>query len=181
MSSRRAPIVGPRAGWRIREIPTTYRARVGDSKLDTFGDGWRHLRLIALLAPDLLLVYPGAAALVIGLLLSVWTLLAPEGIAVGSVNWQPVFFSTIAMVLGAEARRGLRRTPARRRVRPPPVAFVGRPRPEALVAVRLAFRYLARTPPSVSQATRARRGPSRSPRWRRACSSSGAWSPRSGS
>jgi hypothetical protein len=33
----------------------------------------------------------------------VWTLLEPAGIHIGSIRWQPVFFSTIAMVVGVQA------------------------------------------------------------------------------
>jgi glycosyltransferase involved in cell wall biosynthesis len=92
-----------RWGWRIREIPTAYGERIGESKLATFADGLRHLRLIALLAPDLVLVWPGLVALFAGLLVSLWSLVSPQGIVVGSIRWQPVFFSTIAMVIGAQA------------------------------------------------------------------------------
>jgi glycosyltransferase involved in cell wall biosynthesis len=35
-----------RLGLRIREIPIDYRPRRGKSKLSTFVDGWRHLRLV---------------------------------------------------------------------------------------------------------------------------------------
>ena len=48
-----------RAGLRITEIQMSYRPRVGESKLSTWSDGWRHLQLIFLLAPDLLLIGPG--------------------------------------------------------------------------------------------------------------------------
>jgi glycosyltransferase involved in cell wall biosynthesis len=96
-------IKATRAGWRISETPIGYRARVGESKLSTFRDGWRHLQLIVLLAPDLVLIWPGLAALALGVFLSVWSLLDPGGIHLGSLRWQPVFFSTIAMVVGAQA------------------------------------------------------------------------------
>jgi hypothetical protein len=96
-------IQAARAGWRVREIQTRYRPRIGESKLDTFADGWRHLRLITLLAPDLVLVWPGAASLVLGVVLSLWSLVSPGGLSVGSLQWQPMFFSTIAMVFGAQA------------------------------------------------------------------------------
>jgi hypothetical protein len=92
-----------RWGWRIAEVPTAYGERVGQSKLSTFSDGLRHLRLIVLLAPDLMLVWPGASALCGGLLVSIWGLASPQGIVVGSIRWQPVFFSSIAMVVGAQA------------------------------------------------------------------------------
>jgi hypothetical protein len=93
-----------RAGLRISEVQTGYRPRIGESKLDTFADGWRHLQLILLLAPDLVLVGPGAALLAAGVALQVWSSLDPSGVAsVGSLRWQPVFFSSIAIVLGVQA------------------------------------------------------------------------------
>jgi glycosyltransferase involved in cell wall biosynthesis len=96
-------IKATRAGWQISEIPTEYRRRVGESKLSTFRDGWRHLRLIVVLAPDLVLIWPGLAVLLVGIALSVWSLMDPAGIHLGSLRWQPVFFSTIAMVFGVQA------------------------------------------------------------------------------
>lgn len=92
-----------RASWRIEEVPTGYRARVGESKLSTFSDGWRHLQLILLLAPELLLVGPGATLVVVGALLSLIGFVRPSGLIVGSLRWQPVFFSSICLVLGTQA------------------------------------------------------------------------------
>lgn len=92
-----------RADLRIREVQTGYRPRIGESKLDTFSDGWRHLHLILLLAPDVLLIGPGVTLFVVGALLCLLGFLAPSGVAVGSFRWQPVFFSGIALVLGAQA------------------------------------------------------------------------------
>ncbi len=55
---------------RIGEVPIEYRARAGESKLKTFRDGWRHLRLMLVhsstflfLIPGLLLLIPGLAVL----------------------------------------------------------------------------------------------------------------------
>ncbi|MCF7864877.1 MAG: glycosyltransferase family 2 protein [Candidatus Pacebacteria bacterium] len=38
-------------GMKIEEIPITYRIRIGTSKLNSFSDGWRHLRLILRYSP----------------------------------------------------------------------------------------------------------------------------------
>lgn len=120
-----------RADLRIREVQTGYRARIGQSKLAALSDGWRHLHLILLLAPDVLLIGPGVALFVVGALLCVLGFLAPSGVAVGSFRWQPVFFSGIALVLGAQAflagavlayRSSVATTGLQRRFR-----FVGRP------------------------------------------------------
>ena len=42
-------------------------------------------------------------ALTIGLILSILGFVSPSGLAVGSLRWQPVFFSTIALTLGLQA------------------------------------------------------------------------------
>jgi hypothetical protein len=92
-----------RGGLRIAEVETGYGPRVGESKLSTFSDGWRHLQLILLLAPDLLLVGPGAALFALGLVLLGVNFAFPTGVDVGSLRWQPVFFSGIALVTGLQA------------------------------------------------------------------------------
>lgn len=91
------------ADLRVREVPTGYRQRIGESKLNTLSDGRRHLRLILLLAPHLLLVWPGAVLVGLGMALSAMSLLAPAGVQLGSVRWQPVFLSGILLVLGVQS------------------------------------------------------------------------------
>lgn len=91
-----------RAGLRIQEIETGYRPRIGQSKLSTWSDGWRHITLIFMLAPDLLLVGPGLALLALGLAMLGVSFAQPRGVEIGSLVWQPVFFSGIALVLGMQ-------------------------------------------------------------------------------
>ncbi len=95
-----------RAGLRVTETSTGYRERVGESKLNTFSDGWRHVRQILLLAPHLMLVAPGVLLMAIGVALQVVGLVVPSGLAVGSLRWQPSFISGIALVVGAQALIG---------------------------------------------------------------------------
>jgi glycosyl transferase family 2 len=89
-----------RRGYRINEIPIGYRQRVGESKLSTFRDGLRHLRMILLLAPQLVLRVPGLAILAVGLASMVAGVMSPAGVRIGSARWQPIFFSTILVVVG---------------------------------------------------------------------------------
>jgi glycosyltransferase involved in cell wall biosynthesis len=96
-------ILSARAGLRIEEIQTKYRPRIGESKLATWSDGWRHLLLIFLLAPDLLLIGPALTLLALGLVMLIMTFFQPGGVQIGSYVWQPVFFSGIALVLGTQA------------------------------------------------------------------------------
>jgi glycosyltransferase involved in cell wall biosynthesis len=96
-------ILSARAGLRIEEIQTKYRPRIGESKLATWSDGWRHLLLIFLLAPDLLLIGPALILIALGLAMLTVSFLHPGGVEIGSLVWQPVFFSGIALVLGTQA------------------------------------------------------------------------------
>jgi hypothetical protein len=57
-----------RADLRVAEVPITYHRRIGESKLNSLKDGWRHLRFLLLLSPDYLFVMPGIACLATGLL-----------------------------------------------------------------------------------------------------------------
>jgi hypothetical protein len=60
-----------RAGLRIAEVPITYKPRIGASKLRTFRDGWRHLRLLLLYSPTYLFFVPGAVMVTLGLVVFV--------------------------------------------------------------------------------------------------------------
>lgn len=91
------------AGLRVEETSTGYRERIGESKLNTFSDGWRHVRQILLLAPQLMLVLPGVVLVAFGLAMQIIGLALPSGLAVGALRWQPIFISGIALVVGAQA------------------------------------------------------------------------------
>ena len=99
-------IKSARGGLRIRDIESGYAPRIGESKLDTWSDGWRHLILILLLAPDLLLIGPGLVLAAAGLAALGLAFAQPQGVEIGSARWQPVFFSGIALVLGVQALLG---------------------------------------------------------------------------
>ena len=92
-----------RAGLAVTEVPVNYRVRVGESKLSPFGDGWRHLRLLLLLSPHVSLVLPGVVAMCLGVVLCAVSLIAPTGLALGSVRWLPVFLGPMLVILGSQA------------------------------------------------------------------------------
>jgi hypothetical protein len=50
-----------RAELKVAEVPIVYHPRTGFSKLNTFRDGWRHLRYLLLLSPLHVFVWPGLA------------------------------------------------------------------------------------------------------------------------
>lgn len=60
---------------RIVEIPITYHPRIGESKLSSFRDGWRHLRLMLLYSPSYLFLLPGIFLTFLGIGLLSYTYL----------------------------------------------------------------------------------------------------------
>jgi hypothetical protein len=92
-----------RAGLTITEVPAPYNVRLGESKLNTLRDGWRHLRFLLLAAPDFLFTLPGLAMVVAGVVTTLLSFVAPQGVAIGSLTWQPVFAGTILLAIGVNA------------------------------------------------------------------------------
>ena len=88
------------AGLRIKEVPIELAPRKGESKLRTFRDGWRSLRMMLLYSPNMVFLLPGSLFLLLGLAIHVAVLL-------GAVQWdgRPAagvtgVFATILSVLG---------------------------------------------------------------------------------
>ncbi|MBF0216188.1 MAG: glycosyltransferase family 2 protein [Candidatus Omnitrophica bacterium] len=54
---------------RIKEIPIQYHPRIGESKLESFRDAWRHIKFMLLYAPTYLYLIPGVTLLASGLIL----------------------------------------------------------------------------------------------------------------
>lgn len=52
---------------RIKEIPITYNLRIGQSKMHSIRDGWKHLRFMLLFSPTYLFFVPGLLILLTGL------------------------------------------------------------------------------------------------------------------
>jgi hypothetical protein len=71
-------------GLEIQEIPITYHEREGEATLESFRDGWRHVRFMLLNAPGYLFSIPGTVMGSLGLLvLSV----AFSGFTIGTVSF----------------------------------------------------------------------------------------------
>jgi glycosyltransferase involved in cell wall biosynthesis len=52
----------------VRQFAIEYHPRVGESKLSSFRDGWRHLRFLLVHSPNYLFILPGAVMAVLGAL-----------------------------------------------------------------------------------------------------------------
>jgi hypothetical protein len=84
-------------------VPAPYAVRQGDSKLNTVRDGWRHIRYLLLAAPDFLFTLPGLVMIALGVVTSVVSFVAPGGVEIGSLSWQPVFAATILLAIGVNS------------------------------------------------------------------------------
>jgi hypothetical protein len=57
-----------RRGLTVSEVPIDYYPRVGESKLNRFGDAWRHVRFMLLYSPSWLYLVPGSITLLLGII-----------------------------------------------------------------------------------------------------------------
>ncbi|MEK6835362.1 MAG: glycosyltransferase family 2 protein, partial [Nanoarchaeota archaeon] len=62
---------------KIKEVPVTYYPRIGESKLNPFRDGWKHLRFMLLYSPNYLFLIPGLFLSVLGFLIMLILLKGP--------------------------------------------------------------------------------------------------------
>lgn len=92
-----------RKGLRMTEVPIPYHPRVTESKLNTFRDGWRHLRYLILASPSYLYTVPGVFLILLGVLTLGLALPSSHGIDIGPLRWQPIFAGTIFLVVGMNA------------------------------------------------------------------------------
>lgn len=85
----------------VTEFDIDYRPREGDSKLSSFRDGWRHLKLLLVNSPTALFMVPGMAMLLVGLL---GILLSMLGISLFGHEWQihATIASALLTVIGAQ-------------------------------------------------------------------------------
>jgi glycosyltransferase involved in cell wall biosynthesis len=93
-----------RSSWarlRIVEVPTTYRKRIGESKLETFPDGMRHLRQILLLSPEAYARDPAIAMMSISVLFWGIVLFATQGQGnIGSSSWIGLLIAEVFAIMG---------------------------------------------------------------------------------
>jgi glycosyltransferase involved in cell wall biosynthesis len=90
------------AGFRIKEIPIVLAPRKGESKLRTFRDGWRSLRMMLLYSPNKLFLAPGATLLVLGLAIHLAVLLGLVRFGGRPAGGVTAVFATIFSVVGFE-------------------------------------------------------------------------------
>jgi hypothetical protein len=84
---------------RIAEEPITYHEREGEATLDSFQDGWRHVRFMLENAPGYLFTAPGLAMLGFGLLVYV-TALADVRLGPAAVGPHSLIAASLSLILG---------------------------------------------------------------------------------
>ena len=86
---------------KVSEFDIDYRPREGDSKLSSFRDGWRHLKLLLVNSPTALFMVPGLVMLTIGTLGMV---LSMSGLSLFGREWQihATIASALLTIVGAQ-------------------------------------------------------------------------------
>ena len=84
---------------RVAEVPVGYAVRVGESKLRTWSDGWRHLRFLLLNTPNFTFVVPGLFFCLLGIA-SLVAALVINGVTIDSAGGQLGLVGTVFFVLG---------------------------------------------------------------------------------
>lgn len=77
------------AGLKYCEIPIVLAPRIGESKLNTFRDGWRSLRMMILYCPNKVFIVPGVTLFILGLIVHaivLFGLISPQGRHLGQVS-----------------------------------------------------------------------------------------------
>lgn len=95
-------IAAARAGWRIVEVPIAYHARAGESKLRTFRDGWRHLRLLLLYSPTHLFTVPGTVMVLAGLAMLLALVRGPLILFGRFIDFHFMFVGSLLASLGTQ-------------------------------------------------------------------------------
>jgi glycosyltransferase involved in cell wall biosynthesis len=91
-----------RRGLKITEVPVPYGERLGEAKLNTLRDGWRHLRFLLLASPNYLFTLPGLLLTLLGVL-TLALALPNDKIVIGDLSWQPIFAGGIFLTVGVNA------------------------------------------------------------------------------
>jgi glycosyltransferase involved in cell wall biosynthesis len=91
-----------RRGLNVAEVPVPYNIRLGEAKLNTFRDGWRHLRFLMLASPNWMFTIPGVILTLAGIVILAASL-PNDRISIGDWTWQPVFAGSIFTIVGFNA------------------------------------------------------------------------------
>lgn len=85
---------------KIKEIPITYSKRLTPSKLNTWSDGYKHLRFLLLYSPNYVFFYPGILFIIFGIL--IMSLMLTNNLTLFNINFiiHPTFIGSLLTILG---------------------------------------------------------------------------------
>ncbi len=86
----------------IAEVPTILSpdGRTRDPHLNTWRDGWRHLRFLIAYSPKWLYLVPGLAMMIIGLILSCLLIFSTQQIGAVNFDIQTLLYSCLLLIIG---------------------------------------------------------------------------------
>jgi len=87
-------------GLKTKEIPINYKKRAGTSKLNSFPDGWRHLRFMLLYSPLFLFFIPGLILFLLGLISGLLLYFGKLEFLGTPLYYHPMFLSSVLVVVG---------------------------------------------------------------------------------
>jgi glycosyltransferase involved in cell wall biosynthesis len=90
---------------RITEVPTVLSpaGRQRPPHLNTWRDGWRHLRFLLLYSPRWLFLYPGALLMFAGVAVGAWLLPQPRTIGSVTFDVHTLIYAAMAVLMGFQA------------------------------------------------------------------------------
>jgi glycosyltransferase involved in cell wall biosynthesis len=86
----------------VADIPIDYHPRIGESKLNTWRDGWRHLRFMLVHSATFLFLIPGTLLFVLGLLLLVPMSAGPITVFGVTLHIHAMIVASTATLVGAQ-------------------------------------------------------------------------------
>jgi len=89
-----------RENLKIKELPIEYGIREGESKLETFKDGWRHLKFMLIMSPSYLFLAPGLILTIFGLILVIWMTFGPIKLGAITLDIHPMFLGALLTITG---------------------------------------------------------------------------------
>lgn len=93
-------IKAAKRGLSITELPIAYNRRIGKSKLQSFSDGWRHLRFILLYSPLYLFLMPGIILFLLGVIFTALFYITDPIIFGIKFYFHPMFLSALMTIVG---------------------------------------------------------------------------------
>lgn len=87
---------------KIKEVPIRYLIRKGESKLDSFSDGWRHLRFMLVYSPNYVFILPGFISFVLGVVVFALLYPGPREIFGQTFDFHPLFLASAFVSIGVQ-------------------------------------------------------------------------------